>query len=29
MSNAVTIEMTTTQVVDEQRDVSVANYQGR
>lgn len=29
MNNAVTIEMTTTQVVDEQRDVSVANYQGR
>ena len=29
MNNKVIIEMTTTQVVDEQRDVSVANYQGR
>ncbi|MDD6194578.1 MAG: DUF1934 domain-containing protein [Lachnospiraceae bacterium] len=29
MSNAVTIEMTTTQVVDDQRDVSVQTYAGR
>ena len=29
MSNAVTIEMTTTQVVDNQRDVSVQTYAGR
>ena len=29
MNNAVTIEMTTTQVVDDQKDVSVATYPGR
>lgn len=29
MNNAVTIEMTTTQVVDDQRDVSVTTYPGR